>query len=43
MNGGANQTLTTTGGATTATINVPTAVAGTFTYVNQRSGSSNGM
>ncbi|MEZ4891009.1 MAG: gliding motility-associated C-terminal domain-containing protein [Crocinitomicaceae bacterium] len=32
LNGGSNQVLTTTGGATTATINVPTTTAGTFTY-----------
>ncbi|MCO5259370.1 MAG: PKD domain-containing protein [Crocinitomicaceae bacterium] len=32
INGGANQTVTTTGGANTATISVPTSSAGTFTY-----------
>ena len=32
LNGGANQTITTSGGANTATINVPTTSPGTFTY-----------
>ncbi|MEZ4891005.1 MAG: hypothetical protein R2779_10790 [Crocinitomicaceae bacterium] len=39
LNGGANQALTTTGGATTATINVPTNACSRYVYVciNQRS------
>lgn len=32
INGGANQTITTVGGASTATLNVSTATAGTFNY-----------
>ncbi len=32
INGGANQTISTTGGSNTVTLNAPTAVAGTFAY-----------